>query len=91
LRAGCHLWTPSVSLEEALVTEGIAIVTWAVLVGIGGTVILDLWAAFMQRVFNVPATNWAMVGRWVGHMPAGRFVHDTIGKAAPVSGERAIG
>ena len=47
------------------------IVLSGVLIGIGGTVILDLWAAFMQRVFNVPATNWAMVGRWVGHMPRG--------------------
>jgi hypothetical protein len=67
------------------------IVLSGVLIGIGGTVILDLWAAFMQRVFNVPATNWAMVGRWVGHMPRGQFVHENIGRAAPVSGERAIG
>ena len=67
------------------------IVLSGVLIGIGGTVILDLWAAFMQRVFNVPATNWAMVGRWVGHMPRGQFVHENIGRAAPVSGEHAIG
>ena len=31
------------------------------------------------------------MGRWVGHMPAGRFAHENIGKAAPVSGEHAIG
>jgi hypothetical protein len=62
-----------------------------VLIGIGGTVVLDLWAALLQRFFGVPATNWAMVGRWVGHMPAGRFLHENIGKAGPVSGELAIG
>src|SRR4051794_13642499 len=45
----------------------------------------------MQRDFNVPATNWAMVGRWVGHMPRGHFMHENIGRAAPVSGEHAIG
>lgn len=67
------------------------IVTRGVLIGIGGTAILDLWSAFMQRVFKVSATNWAMVGRWVGHMPRGRFVHENIGRAAPVSGELAIG
>lgn len=63
----------------------------AMLVGIGGTVLLDLWAVFMQRVCNMPASNWAMVGRWVGHMSRGRFAHEDIGRAAPVSGERAIG
>ena len=72
-------------------TEGIEIAIGAVFIGIGGTVILDLWAALLQRFFGVPATNWAMVGRWVGHMPRGRFIHENIGKAAPVSGELAIG
>ena len=72
-------------------TEGIEIAIGAALVGIGGTVILDLWASLLQRFFGVSAANWAMVGRWVGHMPAGRFVHENIGRAAPVSGELAIG
>ena len=74
-----------------MVSEGMEVVLTAVLIGIGGTVFLDLWAAFMQRAFNVPATNWAMVGRWVGHMPRGHFVHESIGRAAPVPGEHAIG
>lgn len=63
----------------------------AAMIGIGGTVVLDLWAALLQRCFGVPATNWAMVGRWVGHMPAGRFRHESIGQAAPVPGELGIG
>jgi hypothetical protein len=67
------------------------IVLWAAIIGIGGTVVLDLWAAALSRLFAIPATNWAMVGRWVGHMPAGRLVHENIGEAAPVSGEHAIG
>lgn len=93
----CRTWraatcgTPSASLEEEFVTEGIEIVIGAVLIGIGGTVILDLWATLLGRFFDVPATNWAMVGRWVGHMPRGHFIHENIGKAAPVSGEHAIG
>jgi Protein of unknown function (DUF2938) len=73
------------------VTEEIDIVTGAVLVGIGGTVVLDLWATLLRRFFGVPATNWAMVGRWVGRMPSGHFIHEDIGKAAPVSGEHSIG
>lgn len=70
---------------------GMEVAPIGVLIGIGGTVILDLWSAFLQRVFNVPETNWAMVGRWVGHMPEGHFAHENIGKAAPVSGELAVG
>lgn len=72
-------------------TEAIEIVIGAVLIGIGGTVVLDLWAALLWRFFGVPATNWAMVGRWVGHLPRGHFIHENIGKAAPVSGEHATG
>jgi hypothetical protein len=73
------------------VIEEIEIVITAVLIGIGGTVVLDLWATLLWRFFGVPATNWAMVGRWVGHMPRGHFIHENIGKAAPVSGEHATG
>ena len=72
-------------------TEETEVVLRAVIIGIGGTVVLDLWAALLSRFAGVPATNWAMVGRWVGHMPRGHFIHENIGKAAPVSGELAIG
>ncbi|SCW89351.1 Protein of unknown function [Sphingobium faniae] len=63
----------------------------AALVGIGGTIIIDLYAFLMQRVFGVPGTNWQMVGRWLGHMPKGQFVHTAIGKADPVPGEHVLG
>jgi hypothetical protein len=81
----------NLSQVDEYMTEGIEIVLTGAIIGIGGTVILDLWAALMQRVFGVPSTNWATVGRWVGHMPRGQFVHENIGKAAPVSGELALG
>ena len=63
----------------------------AAIIGIGGTVALDLWAALLQRVFGTPATNWAMVGRWLAHMREGQFVHESIGAASPVRGELALG
>jgi len=63
----------------------------AILVGVGGTVVLDLWAEFLARVMGVPATNWAMVGRWLGNMPRGRFVQRSMTHAEPVRGELAIG
>lgn len=63
----------------------------AALVGVGGTVILDLYALFMARVLGVTATNWAMVGRWFGNMTRGQFVQVAMSQAEPVKGELAIG
>ncbi|GLT01618.1 membrane protein [Sphingobium jiangsuense] len=63
----------------------------AALVGIGGTIILDLYAFLLQRVLDVSGTNWKMVGRWIGHMPKGEFIQPAIGQAKPVSGEHALG
>lgn len=74
-----------------MVTEGMEIVLEAMLIGIGGTAILDLVSFLMERFFAVPATNWRMVGRWVGHMPGGRFVQPDLKQADPVFGEHALG
>lgn len=63
----------------------------AVLIGAGATALLDLWALFLARAFGIAPPNWALVGRWVGHLPSGRLVHEDIGAAAPVPKERAIG
>ncbi|GAB6261159.1 DUF2938 domain-containing protein [Photobacterium sp. 53610] len=63
----------------------------AVLLGIGATLVMDLWALFLKVCFNIPSLNYAMVGRWIGHLPKGQFTHPNIGKAAPVTGEAVIG
>jgi hypothetical protein len=63
----------------------------ALLIGVGATVVFDLWGLFLQRAFKAPPSNWAMVGRWFGHFPRGRFVHDSIAKAERIPGELAIG
>lgn len=67
------------------------VVLRALLVGVGGTAVLDLWAAALQRFAGMPATNWGMVGRWIGRMREGRFSHTAMAQVAPVRGERAIG
>lgn len=63
----------------------------ALLIGVGATLVMDIWAVFIKRCFGVPALNFAMVGRWIGHLPQGRFVHDYIAKASPVRGEVIVG
>lgn len=63
----------------------------AVVIGVGATLLLDIWAQILKRVAGFPAPNWAMPGRWVSHLPRGQFVHEDIGKAQAVPNELAIG
>lgn len=63
----------------------------AVLIGIGATMLIDLWAQFLKRAFGLPAPNWAMVGRWFAHLPRGRVLHEDIARSEPVPNELAIG
>lgn len=61
-----------------------------VLMGVGATVIMDLWLMLM-RALGVPTLNFALVGRWVGHLCHGRFSHTSIGQARPVRREAELG
>ena len=63
----------------------------AIVIGVGATALLDLWALLLNRTLGLPLPNWAMVGRWFAHLPRGRFAHDPISASEPVSGELAIG
>jgi hypothetical protein len=64
---------------------------YAAVLGIGGTLAIDLWGRFQRRVLHVSPLDMRMLGRWIGHMPRGRFVHSRIGQSAPVRGEAVIG
>ncbi|HEF4775363.1 TPA: DUF2938 domain-containing protein [Burkholderia multivorans] len=60
-------------------------------IGVGATLVMDLWALLCRHVFGVPSLDLALVGRWLGHMAHGRFRHASIAAAAPLRGERALG
>lgn len=62
----------------------------SVLIGAGATLVIDVWAALLRR-FGVPSLDLALLGRWVLHLPAGRFRHEAIARAAPMRGEKQIG
>ncbi len=62
-----------------------------VLIGIGATLAMDAWGVLRRRLFGVPAPDYALVGRWLGHMPGGRFRHDAIARSRAVRGERMLG
>ena len=40
-------------------------------VGLGATLVMDLWAMLLKRVFNVGSANYCLVGRWLRHMTGG--------------------
>ena len=61
-----------------------------VLTGLGATAVLDLWLAVLKRL-GVPTGSFALIGRWVGHMARGSFVHASMARAEPVRHELLIG
>lgn len=62
-----------------------------ILMGLAGTVAMDIWAWVLARLCVAPFPNWAMPGRWLGHIAKGRLFHADIGAAQPVKGELALG
>ncbi|MCH8544461.1 MAG: DUF2938 domain-containing protein [Alcanivorax sp.] len=63
----------------------------AIAVGAGATLVMDLWAVFLKRVFSIPSLNYCLVGRWMGHMPDGVFRHTNIATAQQKRGECTVG
>jgi hypothetical protein len=55
----------------------------ATLIGLGATLLIDLWALLLKRCFNIPSLSYCLLGRWLLHMPSGTFLHDSIGGATP--------
>lgn len=53
-----------------------------VFVGLGATLVMDFWAVFLKRAFNIPLPNYCFVGRWLHHMTDGVFKHPSIAAAA---------
>ncbi len=62
----------------------------AVVIGVGATLLMDLWAAVLRR-FGIPSLRFELLGRWVGNLPRGRWFHEDIARTPPVRGERLIG
>jgi hypothetical protein len=52
-----------------------------VAIGVGGTVLMDLWAILLSSLPGQRWPNWAPVGRWFWHLSSGMVFHEDIGKA----------
>jgi hypothetical protein len=63
----------------------------AIAVGLGATVVMDLWAVFLKRIFKIPSLNYCLVGRWLRYMPEGVFRHNSIAAASSRPAECTLG
>jgi hypothetical protein len=61
------------------------------LIGVGATLVMDVWGLLRRRLFGTPFPNYAFVGRWLGRMLHGEFRHRSMAQAEPVRGEQIIG
>jgi len=62
-----------------------------VAVGLGATLVMDLWAVSLKRAFAIPSPNYCLVGRWLRHVTNGAFKHASIAAAARKPAECTIG
>lgn len=65
--------------------------TAILLLGVGATAITDLWGIVRAKWLGIPFPDYGMVGRWLLHMPAGRFRHISMASATPKPGELVFG
>lgn len=63
----------------------------AIAIGIGATLVMDLWNLFLKRTFSIPSLNYCLLGRWLRHMPGGIFRHASITAAPQKPFECTIG
>ena len=71
-------------LDAAEILGGIA-------VGVGATLVMDLWNLLLKRRYGVPSLNYCLLGRWVRHMPEGTLRHASITAAPRKPHECAVG
>jgi len=63
----------------------------AVAMGVGATLVMDLWNLFLARAFGIRSLDYGLLGRWLLHMPEGTFRHASIAKTPAKSFERPAG
>lgn len=62
-----------------------------IIIGVGATVLMDVWAFILAAFPGQAKPNWGPVGRWVWHLREGRVFHQDIGRASPYAHEAALG
>jgi hypothetical protein len=63
----------------------------AIAIGIGATLVMDLWHLFLKRTFSIPSLNYCLLGRWLRHMSMGTLRHASITAATQQPFECKVG
>lgn len=63
----------------------------ALVMGVGATMLVDLWSIVRRRTLGIPLPDYGLVGRWFAYLARGRFRHEPITASVPVRGELVIG
>ena len=63
----------------------------AVAVGLGATLLMDLWNLVLRRAFGIRSLDYCLLGRWVSHLPSGKIVHASIAAAPKADHECTVG
>ena len=63
----------------------------AIAIGIGATLLMDLWNLFLKSRFNIPSLSYCVLGRWLQYMPEGTLRHANINAAPKKPFECAVG
>jgi hypothetical protein len=69
----------------------LTIIAATVAIGIGATLLMDLWNLLVRRAFGIPSLDYCLLGRWLRHMPQGTFRHESISAAAQKPYECTVG
>lgn len=67
------------------------VVLKAISIGIGATLVMDLWHLFLKRTFGISSLNYCLLGRWLRHMPGGALRHASIAAAPQQPLECTVG
>ena len=63
----------------------------AIAIGIGATLVMDVWNLVLKHAFNILSLDYCLLGRWLRHMPEGTFRHMSITAARRKHFECLIG
>jgi hypothetical protein len=59
-------------------------------IGVGATILMDAWLLLLKRT-GIAASNFALLGRWLGHLFRGEPIRGAPAKAPPIRGEALLG
>lgn len=62
-----------------------------ILIGIGATILMDIWDLLLGQLPGRSRADWGPVGRWFWHLGRGQVFHADIAQAAPHAREATFG